>query len=137
MSNKTGIWIDSSKAVIVRLKDGKESVIELEGNIENSIYHDGEGDKGSFAGGQHMSQERKFEERKRQQIDKYLDDVIGAVKNDDAIFVFGPAEIKIKLKQKIEDDPMMKNKLQSVETADSMTQNQVVAKVKSFCGVPS
>ncbi len=132
MKLKTGIWIDSSKAVIVRLSGNQEAVTEVEGNIENRIYHDKEGDKGSFSGDQHISQEKKFDERKQQQIDTYLGNVINQVRNDDELFVFGPAEIKVKLKQKMEADKQVAPKLKSVETADSMTLNQMVARVKAF-----
>jgi hypothetical protein len=32
---KTGIWIDSTKAIIVSLEDGKEAVTEIQSELEN------------------------------------------------------------------------------------------------------
>jgi len=133
MKKQTGIWIDTSKAIIVTFTDGKEHIIEIESDIENRIYHEKEGDKGAIMGSHHLNNERTFDERKEHQYDHFLNDVLSHIKESDELYVFGPSETKIKLKQKIDDGKTIPdNKLKSVETADSMTLNQVVAKVKKF-----
>lgn len=132
MKKQTGIWIDGSKAIIVTLLNNKESTIEIESKIENRVHHDGEGDKGSFMGSRHINNEKKIDERKKHQIDGFLKNVIEHIKKDDELYVFGPAEIKLKLKTLIEDDNQLTPKLKTVETAGSMTINQVVAKVRDF-----
>ena len=133
MKKQTGIWIDTSKAIIVTLADGKVHMSEIKSEIENRVHHENEGDKGSFMGSRHINNERKFAERKKNQMDDFLKNVIEQIKKDDELFVFGPAAMKLKLKKVIEDDKnKLSAKLKSVETADSMTNNQVVAKVKEF-----
>ena len=133
MKKQTGIWIDSTKAIIVTFEDGKESVSEIQSDIENRVHHDKEGDKGSFFGAQHMDSQKTFEERKKHQINSYLKEVINAVHNSEELYIFGPAETKIKLEKKInEEKSTIASKLKSVETADSMTSNQIVAQVKKF-----
>ena len=133
MKKQTGIWIDTSKAIIVTFTDGKEHITEIESDIENRIYHEKEGDKGAIMGSHHLNNERTFDERKEHQFDHFLNDVLSHIKESDELYVFGPSETKIKLKQKIDDGKTIEdNKLKSVETADSMTLNQVVAKVKKF-----
>jgi len=133
MKKQTGIWIDTSKAIIVTFTDGKEHITEIESDIENRIYHEKEGDKGAIMGSHHLNNERTFDERKEHQFDHFLKDVLSHIKESDELYVFGPSETKIKLKQKIDDGKTIAdNKLKSVETADSMTLNQVVAKVKKF-----
>jgi len=133
MKKQTGIWIDTSKAIIVTFTDGKEHITEIESDIENRIYHEKEGDKGAIMGSHHLNNERTFDERKEHQFDHFLKDVLSHIKESDELYVFGPSETKIKLKQKIDDGKTIPdNKLKSVETADSMTLNQVVAKVKKF-----
>jgi len=133
MKKQTGIWIDTSKAIIVTFTDGKEHITEIESDIENRIYHEKEGDKGAIMGSHHLNSERTFDERKEHQFDHFLKDVLSHIKESDELYVFGPSETKIKLKQKIDDGKTIAdNKLKSVETADSMTLNQVVAKVKKF-----
>ena len=135
MKKQTGIWIDTSKAIIVSLHDGKDHMKEIESDIDNSVYHDKEGDKGTFSGSNHHhgDNETRFEERKKNQMNQFLKDVIDHVKSADELYIFGPAEAKTKLKQKLNDKcPIEASKLKAVEVADHMTHNQIVAQVKQF-----
>jgi len=130
--NQTGIWIDGSKAIIISLNEGKEVVREIDAEIENAVHHANEGDKGSFMGSHHINNEKKFEERKKNQIDQFLSKVITEIKTADELFVMGPAELKLKLRTKIESDKLMAPRLKAVETSEQLTMNQCVAKVKKF-----
>ena len=134
MKKKTGIWIDHKKAIIVSLNGEKENVIEIESNIENAVYHDKEGNKGTFSGSHHGNSETKFDERKINQLNDFLKEVIAKIKETDELFVFGPAETKIKLEQKIYSGKSFDiSKLKSVATSNSnMTKNQIIAMVKKF-----
>ncbi|MGO4819923.1 MULTISPECIES: hypothetical protein [unclassified Flavobacterium] len=133
MKKQTGIWIDSKKAIIVTLNDGKESITEIQSDLENRVYHDKEGDKGSFLGNQHIDSQKTFDERKKNQTNSYLKDIISNVHESDELYIFGPAETKTKLQHKINaEKSAFSSKLKSVEAADSMTSNQIVAKVKKF-----
>ena len=133
MNKQTGIWIDGSRAIIVTLNEGNEKIIEIESDIENRIHHKKEGDKGTFSGNHHGSSETKFDERKENQMESFLNDVLMIVKGSAALYIFGPAETKVKLKQKIQKDKSIEEgKIKAVETADSMPLNEIVAKVKDF-----
>lgn len=134
MEKLVGIWIDTNKAIIVTLEGKKEEKIkEIESEVENRIYHNKESDKGTFSGNRHSDSETKFDNRIDEQIDNFLDAVLNHIKGSDSLYVFGPAEAKIKLEKRISDIKALdKIKLKAVETADSMTLNQVVAQVKEF-----
>jgi hypothetical protein len=133
MKRQTGIWIDTSKAIIITLEAGNnEKIFEIESDVENRVYHDKEGDKGNFSGVHHGYNETKFENRKKEQMDFFIKEVLAYVKGADELFVFGPAEAKIRLEQKIHDEKLFTHKLKAVETADKMTLNEIVAKVKKF-----
>lgn len=132
MKKQTGIWIDGSKAIVISLKEGKETVHEIESEIENSVHHLHEGDKGSFMGSRHINNEKKIDERKKHQVDHFLDKVIDHVKGADELFVMGPADLKLKLKTRIEGNHLIANKLKGVETSAQITLNQCVEKVKNF-----
>lgn len=134
MEKQVGIWIDSKKAIIVTLDGQKEEKItEIDSEVENSIYHNKEGDKGTFSGSHHSDSETKFDNRKKEQIDYFLKSVMLYVKGSDYLYLFGPGEIKIKLEQKIHDDKSLgKINLKAVETSDSLTLNEIVAQVKDF-----
>lgn len=130
---QTGIWIDTSKAILVTLHEGKENITEVDSVIENSIYHNHGGNKGSFMGRQHVNDERKFEERRKHQTDDFLGEVLQQMKDSDELYVFGPASMKTELSKMINGNKTNPNlKLKAVETADKMSLNEIVAKVKKF-----
>ena len=134
MEKQVGIWIDTKKAIIVTLDGQKEEKItEIDSEVENSVYHNKEGNKGTFSGSHHSDSETKFDNRKKEELDYFLKSVMLYVKGSDYLYIFGPAETKIKLEQKIREDKSLgKINLKAVETADSMTLNEIVAKVKDF-----
>ena len=62
-----------------------------------------------------------------------MDSVIDYVKKSDELYVFGPAGAKTELKRRIQDEKIITpDKLKGVTTADKMTVNQIVAKVRDF-----
>jgi len=134
MEKQVGIWIDSKKAIIVTLDGQKEEKItEIDSEVENSVYHNKEGNKGTFSGSHHSDSETKFDNRKKEEMDYFLKSVMFYVKGSDYLYIFGPGETKIKLEQKIHDDKsLVKINLKAVETSDSMTLNEIVAQVKDF-----
>ena len=135
MEKQTGIWIDTKKAIIVTLDGHKEEKItEIDSDVENSVYHNKEGDKGTFSSGTRQSDsETKFDNRKKEELNYFLKAVMDYVKESDYLYIFGPAETKTKLEQKIRDEKSLgKINLKAVETTDSMTLNQIVAQVKDF-----
>jgi hypothetical protein len=134
MEKQVGIWIDSKKAIIVTLNGQKEEKItEIDSEVENRIYHNKESDKGTFSGSYHANNETKFDNRKKEQLNYYLKFVMNYVKESDYLYIFGPGLTKTKLEQKIRDEKSNgKINLKAVETADSMTLNEIVAQVKDF-----
>ena len=136
MKKQTGIWIDGTKAVIVTLVDGKERIDEIESEIENRVHHFGDGDAGSFMGSRHINNDKKFDERKKNQFDHYLDTVLEKVKGTDELYVFGPAGTRTMLQKKVDANEFqaLSGKLLAVEPSDSLTSNQIVARVKKYFG---
>jgi stalled ribosome rescue protein Dom34 len=134
MEKQVGIWIDSKKAIIVSLVGQKEEKItEIDSEVENSVYHNKEGNKGTFSGSHHGDSETKFDNRKKEEMNYYLKSVMNYIKKSDYLYIFGPGETKTKLEQKIHDDKSLeKINLKAVETSDNMTLNEIVAKVKDF-----
>ena len=111
MKKQTGIWIDTSKAIVVDLSNGKADTTEIESAIENRVYHENEGNKGSFMGSSHVNNEKTFDERKKHQTNDFIDNVIKHIENSDELYIFGPAEIKLKLKQRVESEKNLASKL--------------------------
>jgi stalled ribosome rescue protein Dom34 len=133
MKTKIGIWIDQSKAIIVTLNGNEEHVKEVASSINDKYEDDFDGDKGSFKGQQHISNERKNEAKYDAKFKTYLKQVAAEIKQADLLYIFGPANTKNELSNLLTNDiNQYKFEMNTVETADSMTLNQVVANVKSF-----
>lgn len=133
MKRQTGIWIDSSKAIIVSLDGKKESITEIDSTIENKSYPNREGNKGTFSGSHHSASETQLNNRKKEQTNYFMDSIIDYIKRSDELYVFGPASAKTELKKRIQTEKIIApDKLKGVDTSDKLTINQIVAKVRNF-----
>ncbi len=133
MKRQTGIWIDSSKAIIVSLDGKKESITEISSEIENTSHHAREGNKGTFSNGHHSSNETQLHNRKKEQTNNFMASVIDYVKKSDELYVFGPAGAKTELKKRIQTEKIIApDKLKGITTSEKLTINQIVAKVRDF-----
>jgi hypothetical protein len=59
----------------------------------------------------------------------YYDEVIVCIGDAETILIFGPGEAKVELKKRMERDKIG-IRIVTMETADKMTEPQIVAKVK-------
>ena len=133
MKRQTGIWIDSSKAIIVSLNGKEESITEIDSTIENKSYPNREGNKGTFSGSHHSASETQLNNRKKEQTNYFMDSIIDYIKRSDELYVFGPASAKTELKKRIQTEKIIApDKLKGVDTSDKLTINQIVAKVRNF-----
>lgn len=133
MKRQTGIWIDSSKAIIVSLNGKEESITEIDSTIENKSYPNREGNKGTFSGSHHSASETQLNNRKKEQTNYFMDSIIDYIKRSDELYVFGPANAKTELKKRIQTEKIIApDKLKGVDTSNKLTINQIVAKVRDF-----
>ncbi|MEX1188792.1 MAG: hypothetical protein WED33_05995 [Bacteroidia bacterium] len=132
MNQKMGIWIDQSKAALVSVNENKASMRTISSPIEKRTRKDGEGkDFGRF-GNQYLDPEKRAENKKLQQRNEFLKNVMFELKDVEEFVVFGPAEMKTELRKSIEKDRDLLPKLKSVENAEKMTDNQLIAWVKDY-----
>lgn len=131
MNKITGIWLDNERAVVIDFDGSKESIYEIKSNIESGTCKGGSGMTVPYGPQGGVSESKKMERRKHQ-FQQYYDRIIEAIKNSESIYLFGPAEAKVGLNKCIKNNPQLSHKLQAVETADSMTLNQMIAQVKIF-----
>ena len=118
MKKQIGLWIDHRKAIIVTIKDGEEEIKKIKSNMEKDVRFKGEGGAGEDV------RDRQFENH----LNSFYDEVVAYIRDADSIQIFGPGEAKGELKKRIEHDGIKADVL--VETADKMTDNQIVAKVR-------
>ncbi len=62
-------------------------------------------------------------------LPQHYDQVIAAIRDADAIQIFGPGEAKGELKKRIEHEGL-KTHILAIETVDKMTDRQISAKVR-------
>lgn len=129
---KAGIWIDGKKAVIVTLDQNDEHIHVVPSHMEDKLHYEQEGDKGSFMGQQHISHEKTFEERKKHQLQSFLQKVISCIENVKSVYICGPAEVKNHLKKEVEANKQLEKSVLGIESCEQMSDNQLIAKVKKF-----
>jgi predicted type IV restriction endonuclease len=129
---KTGIWIDQEKAILIRLEGIKEPVIEkMISGVESRIRIKGEVKASARFGKAFIDDQEKKQRRQRNQRKRFFDEIITRVQHDDCVFLFGPGKAKEELKNAFEK-VHMDARLLAMETADRMTQNQVVEKTVNY-----
>lgn len=133
---KTGIWIDKREAKIVVLgPEGVEDfrVVSSEVDEFNPVGGSGSRAKG---GPQDVVQDSKFTEREKQQLKRFFVRLAEEVADAEQVVVFGPGQTAGKLEQEWKNSAaQIAERLQGVEKADSMTDNQVKAWVREFFGI--
>ena len=126
MSREAGIWIDHRKAVIVNISGDRVSTTTLSSDVAPHPH---------YAGSQEGGGEKKYEERRKHDLDRYYDDVIRQVGEPDALLLVGPGEAKLELKERLRRSPALSKTIVAVESADKLTDPQIVARVKKHYGI--
>lgn len=132
MKKQTGIWIDTKKAVIVFLEENNHTVRIINSGIEGRVRITGEVKWFTRFANQYLNFEKKKENRRSNEILNYLKKVTNEIKSVDELVLFGPAAMKTELEKTIRNNTTHSPVIRAVETADSMTENQVVAWVKDY-----
>ena len=130
-----GIWIDHKEAILVSIEDGQTKVDRIESHAESHFRPSGGWKAGSTSVAQSVSKEQKADERRKHQFHNFCKTVIKKAAEAESIFIFGPGEAKLQLAKEIDKIKGQKERIAAVEAADRLTENQIVAKVKSFFGV--
>lgn len=133
---QTGIWLDYKEAYLISFdpdKGSDEPVIRhLRSRIEWGVPKGGSRSKTPW-GPQGGINERSFMERRQQEEKAYFERIIEAIDPEtDELFIFGPAEAKQGLRHAILSIKHFRTAIAGFETADSMTLNQMVARVRDF-----
>jgi hypothetical protein len=126
MSQKVGIWIDHRRAIIVSTSANHVTARTLESEVEAHPRYSGQGDSGG---------EKQYEERHSQQLDRYYDDVIDQIGLPDALLILGPGEAKVELTERLSRSKEFAARSVAIETADKLTEAQIVAKVKEHFAI--
>jgi hypothetical protein len=134
MVPKAGVWIDHRKAVIVAISSSGEQTLLILSNVEKHPQRSGDSPlKGAYEARQVPADDSR-QRALTGELNSYYDDVIAALRQYEHLLIFGPGEAKGELNKRL---GRMKSAgpIAAIETADRMTERQIVAKVRSYFGV--
>ena len=125
---KAGVWIDHREAIIVVLTETGEETKHIQSNVEKQLRRSGEPDRGPFEA-QEVPADDSREREYTGHLAPYYEAVIAQLRDAGAILILGPGEAKGELRKRLEKDPGDTRRIE-VETADKMTEPQLVALVR-------
>lgn len=128
MTTNAGLWIDHREAIIVTLTDAGEETQHIHSNVERHFGHAGDSGHGPVIA-PHAEADDIREREYTGHLAPFYDDIIAHVVGADSLLIFGPGEAKGELKKRFERHPHGGPVL-TLETADKMTEPQVVATVR-------
>jgi uncharacterized protein YegL len=129
MNRNVGVWIDHKQAYLIWYQEGRVEVIPS--NIEPPEHFSG----GTQLGGklnQKGDLEIRHNDRYKVKLTQFYKRVIAALKDADSVFVMGPGEAKVEFEKALKRQKALHSRLLKVETADKMTKNQMIARVRQF-----
>ncbi len=121
MKKNVGLWIDHKKAVIFSLADEGAEIKRISSELKNDVLLPG--------GAQKESVEEHGDKRLTGHLNNYYDEILSYMRDAESILIFGPGEAKVELKKRLENMEL-NGHIVGIETADTMTDNQIVAKVR-------
>jgi hypothetical protein len=135
MNHRVGIWIDHKKAVIVSVSADQVTAKTLESEAGPRGRYSDRAGYPTLDGPQSGGGEKKHDRHYDQHLDRYYDEVISQLGQPEALLIFGPGEAKLQLKERLSRSRALSESILGIETTDSLTDPQVVAKVKEHYGV--
>jgi hypothetical protein len=126
MNEQVGIWIDHERAILVFASEGGIRTKTVDSHVAGHPHYAGQQDGGG---------EKKYEARHGQHLDRFYDEVIRELADSDELWIFGPGEAKFGLKARLNRSTPQAARIVRVETADKLTNPQIVAKVKAHFGI--
>jgi len=110
MAKYVVLWTSHKQAIIVSITDGVEEILHVKSKGQGGV-----------------------EEKWRQHRGEYYRKVIRAIQDAQEIFIFGPAQAKLELKIEILKSEPLAHRVVGTETADTMTENELVALARVIC----
>jgi len=132
MTTKMGVWIDHRKAVIVDLTENGSKTRTVLSGVEKQLRRTGD----SPLTGRYEAQQVPADDSRQAaltgELNSYYDKVILSMRNACAIYICGPGEGKGELQKRIEQGPLSGRITAVVETADTMTDKQIAARIVEY-----
>lgn len=154
MKKKVGVWIDTEKAVIISLngvehrasapntlsgermskspKISDETYKVISSPIQSKLRLPGDTKEFARFGNQHYSTEIKNMHKLKNVKHQFFKNILEGIKDVDEFVLFGPSLIKKEFESQMCKYPQIHSHLLSVESADTMTDKQMVRWVENY-----
>lgn len=119
MKKNVGLWIDHASAVIVTVSGEKGEDFEIMKIVSDTENHP---NSKVVADDIRQSVETEY-------LNRFYDEVVTVIDGAESVLIFGPGEAKGELKKRLEHQEFNPANIH-IESADKMTEPQVVAKVR-------
>jgi hypothetical protein len=127
-----GIWIDHKEAILVSLLDARTTIERIESHAESHFRPSGGWKASGTSVAQSVAKEQTADQRRKHQFRNFYQEVIARAEKVNTLYILGPGEAKIEFAKEIQKIKGQPEKIAAVEACDSLTDNQIVAQVKSF-----
>jgi hypothetical protein len=129
MATKAGVWIDHKQAIVVLLTDAGQELKKIAFDIGQPTL------PAASSRGKHKFKPNDFvaEDRLERKVENdrksYYDDVIASIKGADSLLILGPGEAKGEFNKRL-TAKKVRGVVVALETADKMTDRQLISKVQ-------
>jgi hypothetical protein len=131
---RIGIWIDHERAVIVSASPDRVTINTLESEFgEDARY--GEQRASPGLDGPHHESGAAKQEQDRLRLDRYYDEVITQLGHPQALLIFGPGEAKLQFTTRLSRFKALRECVVGLETTETLTDPEIVAKVREHYGI--
>ena len=133
MKKVIGVWLDHSKAKLIKLQDGDAEITTVLSPYKRHIRIPGEGsNKTQFGAEYYSNQEYKSHHKKQHDLKSYYKDMKIRLSKFDEILLFGPTGAKKELYNHMSENKVFRSKAINLENADKMTEKEMTAYVKNY-----
>ncbi len=133
----TGVWISHGQAQLVQLRGAAPAEFmriqadEVE-STHRSFGQGGVGPAPRHVGG---NVESRYARRRDQELRRYYDGVISALRPTDQVLILGPGEAKTEFVKRLQiRRPALARKVVAVESADRLTRGEFTGRVRESAG---
>ncbi len=114
-----GVWMDNSEAFIISDSGEKSEDFKISGKVSSAAHMGG--------GSEHAMNNAKTNDTL-----KFFKSISKQLLDFDEIFVFGPGKAQEQFRNHLKDDFQFNNKPISIDSADQLTDPQLIARVREF-----
>jgi hypothetical protein len=129
VKKEIGLWLDHREAIIVILTDGREEIKHVTSGSGKHLRYSGSSHSKTPEGLKEVTSEDQRDRKFGNQLTKYYDEIVAAIRDAETIQIFGPGEAKVELETRLEYESL-KGRIVEIESMDKMTDRQVAAKVR-------